>query len=200
MWCYRSTALKLKLRRALQVSAEGFTEGHIATQLTQAQGLEWIHTATGHRWPTAATTYLTEQATPHLAASTAAATPRLTSVYKQATPYRTVISADRPTTYGVSGFTTEGARRVGLGHLRRTRRAMQMAKSPLHSAADGGRARLPPLRGSIAPLGKRDFGRSALSSSSRLSHSPCRGTDWACRIHKRPTRSQGIAAARSSCS
>ena len=69
--------------------------------------------------------YLTEQATPHLAASTAAATPRLTSVYKQATPYRTVISADRPTTYGVSGFTTEGARRVGLGHLRRTRRSAE---------------------------------------------------------------------------
>jgi len=184
----------------LQASAVEFIGGHIAAQLTQAQWLEWVHTATGRRWPTAATTYLMEQATPHLAASTAAATPRLTSVYKQATPYRTVISADRPTTYGVSGFTTEGARRVGLGHLRRTRRAMQMAKSPLHSAADGGRARLPPLRGSIAPLGKRDFGRSAPSSSSRLSHSPCRGTDWACRIHKRPTRSQGIAAARSSCS
>src|SRR6516164_8476304 len=97
--------------------------GRIATQLTEAQWLEWVHTATGRRWPTAATTYLTEQATPHLAASTAAATPRLTSVYKQATPYRTVISADRPTTYGVSGFTTEGARGVGLGHLRRARRS-----------------------------------------------------------------------------
>jgi len=50
--------------------------------------------------PTAAT-YLTEQATPHLAATTAAATPKLTSVYKQqlrlhltatATPHRTVIT------------------------------------------------------------------------------------------------------------
>src|SRR5260221_6555690 len=67
---------------------------------------------------TPATTYLTEQATPHLTASTAAATPKLTSVYNQARPHRT----DR--------FSTEGARRVGLGHLRRTRRAMQMAKSP----------------------------------------------------------------------
>src|SRR6516225_3267191 len=47
--------------------------GRIATQLTEAQWLEWVHTATGRRWPTAATTY------------------------------------------GVSGFSTEGARRVGLG-------------------------------------------------------------------------------------
>src|SRR5262249_36615505 len=72
--------------------------------------------------PTAAT-YLTEQATPHLPAATPAATLELTSVCKRATHYRTVITADRPTTYGVSGFTTEGARRVGLGHLRRTRRS-----------------------------------------------------------------------------
>src|SRR5439155_15422449 len=59
------------------------------------------------RWPTAAT-YLTERATSHLAASLAAATPQLTSVYKQqprlhlpatATPHRTVIT-DRPATSG----------------------------------------------------------------------------------------------------
>jgi hypothetical protein len=56
-----------------------------------------------------AATYLTEQATPHLAATTAAATPKLTSVYKQqlrlhltatATPHRTVIT----------DFLLEGAR------------------------------------------------------------------------------------------
>src|SRR6516165_12721959 len=75
MWCYRSTALKLKLRRALQVSAEGFTERHIAAQLTEPQWLDRVDTAIA-RWPTAAAnTWLTGQATSHLAASTAAATP-----------------------------------------------------------------------------------------------------------------------------
>src|SRR5262249_2774145 len=67
--------------------------------------------------PTAAT-YPTEQTTPHLAAAPLAATRYLPHACARATPYRTVITADRPTTYGVSGFTTEGARRVGLGHLR----------------------------------------------------------------------------------
>ena len=58
MWCYRSTALKLELRRALQVSAEGFTERHIAAQLTEPQWLDRVDTAIA-RWPTAAaTTYL----------------------------------------------------------------------------------------------------------------------------------------------
>jgi hypothetical protein len=53
MWCYRSTALKLELRRALQVSAEGFTERHIAAQLTEPQWLDRVDTAIA-RWPTAA--------------------------------------------------------------------------------------------------------------------------------------------------
>src|SRR6266481_1719384 len=131
-WSQKNVALSLdsaeaqdgrQRRRALQVSAEGFTEGHIAahtaarlTQVLLATAMDCTP-AMAIR-PTPATTYLTEQATPHLTASTAAATPKLTSVYNQATPHRT----DR--------FSTEGARRVGLGHLRRTRRAMQVGKSP----------------------------------------------------------------------
>src|SRR5256886_12355365 len=100
MWRYRLTALKLELRRALQVSAEGFTEGHIAAQLTEPQWLDRVATAIARR-PTPATGYPTEQATPHLMASIAAATPQPTSVQNQATPHRT----DR--------ISTQGARRVG---------------------------------------------------------------------------------------
>src|SRR5262245_60915463 len=60
------------------------------------------------RLPTPATC-LTALATPHLTAPTAAAT-HLTA--PTATPHRTVIT-DRPaTTGGLSGFSTEGARRV----------------------------------------------------------------------------------------
>ena len=44
------------------------------------------------------------------------------------------------------------------------------------------------------------LGRSAGDSSSHLFRSPCRDTDLACRIHKRPRRSRGIAAARCRCS
>ena len=46
-------SLKLELRRALQVSAEGFTERHIAAQLTEPQWLDRVDTAIA-RWPTAA--------------------------------------------------------------------------------------------------------------------------------------------------
>ena len=84
-WSQKHVALSLdsaeaqvggrQLRRALQVSAEGFTEGHIAAQLTGPQRLDRVDTAIA-RWPTAAAnTWLTGQATSHLAASTAAATP-----------------------------------------------------------------------------------------------------------------------------
>src|SRR6516164_7043241 len=106
MWRYRLTALRLELRRALQ--AEGFTEGHIAAQLTEPQWLDRVGTAIARR-PTPTTGYLTEQATPH--------------------------RTDR--------FSTEYARRVGLGHLRRTRRAMQMAKS--RATRGGGRKAPCPL-------------------------------------------------------
>src|SRR5262249_6086776 len=102
MWRCRLPALKPKngrSRRALQVSAEGHIAAHTAARLTQvllATAMDCIP-AMAIR-PTPATTYLTEQATPHLTASTAAATPWLRSVYEQATPHR----RDR--------FSTEGAR------------------------------------------------------------------------------------------
>ena len=74
-WSQKNVALSLdsaKLRRAPQ--AEGFTEGHIAAQLTETQWLDRAGTAIARR-PTPTTGYLTEQATPHRTASTAAATP-----------------------------------------------------------------------------------------------------------------------------
>ena len=73
---YRSTALKLKLRRALQVSAEGLTEGHIAAQPTEPQWLDRVGTAiTAIAQRPTAGGCLTAPATPHLVASTPAATP-----------------------------------------------------------------------------------------------------------------------------
>src|SRR5262249_52244674 len=53
---------------------------------------------------------------------------------------------------------------------------------------------------SIARLGKSDLGSSASRSRSRLSRSLFRGTDLACRTHRCPTRSRGIARTRCSCS
>jgi hypothetical protein len=76
-WSQKNVTLSLasagrQLRRASQVSAEGFTEGHIAAH-TAARPTQ-VLLAMAIR-PTPATTYLTGQATPHLTASTAAATP-----------------------------------------------------------------------------------------------------------------------------
>ena len=67
-----------------------------------------------------------------------------------------------------------------------------LSKAPL-----GGLVR---LKGSIARFGKSDLGSSASNSRSPLSHSPFRGTDLACRTHRCPTRSRGIARTRCSCS
>jgi len=85
-WSQKHVALSLdsaeaqvggrQLRRALQVSAEGFSEGRIAAQFTQPQRLDRVDTAiTAIARRSPAATYLTEQATSHLAATTAAATP-----------------------------------------------------------------------------------------------------------------------------
>ena len=82
-WSQKNVALSLDSAKAgTATSAAGVNRRvhrrDIAAQLTEPQWLDRVGTAIARR-PTPATGYLTEQATPHLMASIAAATPSLTS-------------------------------------------------------------------------------------------------------------------------